>query len=143
MVNKNKQKSVKLQKVLLLFLFIIVLLAILGIIREYGRKIELDRDLSKLEQEIKEEEVKKEQFLSSLDLYQSDFYLEEMARTKFNLKKNGEIVVVISENEKVIEESLNNKEKSEKSSLVKNNLGIWWNYFFGDKYNLKNIENNL
>ena len=78
-----------------------VLIVVLGVIffSEYANQKQLDGEISELNAEIERLKLKKENFLTLIDRYQSDFYVEEEARTKMNLDVPGEQVVVIKLNE--------------------------------------------
>jgi cell division protein FtsB len=64
-------------------------------IKEILNKSKLDKEITELNQEIEQLKLKKQNFLSLIDTYQNDFYLEKEARSKMNLKKSGEKVVVV------------------------------------------------
>lgn len=68
-----------------------------------------------------------------VEQHKDDFYLEAEARSKFNLKKPGETVVVIKNISNLKEldsvETTLSKKIAEKQ---KSNLMLWWQYFFAD-----------
>lgn len=112
----------------------VVLALFLGIAREYQKRKELDAEISTLEQELANLQVKKKKFLSSLEAYQEEFYLEQEARMKFNLKKSGEKVAVIPVPSMIAKKA--EPEQAEKNVLGEKNIlfdnpRAWWNYFFG------------
>lgn len=118
------------------FLLVILLLLIMGIVREYLRQKELDKEVSTLEAEIERLNLDKKNFLSSIEAYQSDFFLEQEARTKFNLKKPGEKVAVIPSTTIDLIQSNNSSNDQEDNKKVFNNpylenASAWWQYFFG------------
>ena len=120
----------------IVFLLIGLLLLSFGIVREYLRKKELAREVISLEQELANLNLDKKNFLSSIDAYQSEFFVEQEARVKFNLKKPGEKVVIIPST--TIETIQANKAQlvaGEGQELQKNlymeNASSWANYFFG------------
>lgn len=126
-----------------LFLILGVVLIVfftIGVIREYLKRQELDKEVAGLEQELENLKLKKKSFLSSMEAYKSDFFLEQEARTKFNFKKPGEKVAVIPVSklsETVDQQNLKISDGKMALSgyrgLAKINSSAWWNYFFGDK----------
>jgi cell division protein FtsB len=132
---KSKSEKGILFKVLLVFLLLVVLVLIIGTVREFFRQKDLDKELLALEAEIEKLKLDKNHFLNSIEVYQSDFFVEQEARLKFNLQKPGEKVLVIPSSE------LNGQELAsglyEKGQVAVgvnyiyvNNLRAWWNYFF-------------
>lgn len=126
-------------RLFLIFGVILIVFFTLGVVREYFKRLDLDKELSGLEQELENLKFKKKTFLSSIESYKSDFFLEQEARTKFNFKKAGEKVAIIPVS-KFTEVVVNPKASSTttKSSvgyrgLAKVNSLAWWHYFFGEK----------
>jgi len=117
---------------IVLFFVLLIILFVFGIVREYAKKIELDKEIVSLQQELDQLKIDKNNFLDSIDSYQSDFFLEQEAREKFNLKKQGEKVVVIPVDKYA--DNLNKQDQENKQSLVERSMGRnlqdWWNYFF-------------
>jgi len=120
----------------IVFLLISLLLLSIGIVREYLKQKELDREVITLEQELDSLNLNKKNFLTSIDDYQREFFVEQEARTKFNLKKPGESVVIIpsttietvNENKaQLVEGSADNLKKN----LYLENISSWVSYFFG------------
>lgn len=120
----------------IVFLLIGLLLLSIGIIREYLKQKELDREVLTLEQELASLNLNKKNFLTSIDAYQSEFFVEQEARAKFNLKKPGEKVVIIpsttietinANKAQLVEGADNNLKKN----LYIENISSWVNYFFG------------
>ena len=120
----------------IVFLLISLLFLSIGIVREYLKQKELDREVITLEQELDNLNLNKKNFLTSIDDYQSEFFVEQEARTKFNLKKPGESVVIIpsttietvnEKNAQLVAGSTDNLKKN----LYLENINSWLNYFFG------------
>lgn len=102
-----------------------------------------DADISKLNSDLAEVTEKRQQLQSMRDLLASDFFAENEARTKFGLRKAGEMVAVVPssdtaqakvENENV-EDSLQElsqvqQEIRNTQEPIKNNIR-WREYFFG------------
>jgi len=117
------------------FIFVFFLVIVLGIVREYFKRQELNREIANLAMEVKNLESKKADFLQSIELYQSDFFIEKEAREKFNLKKTGEQVSVIPVGDAVqtANKALTGGETDSAEPSFGANVRGWWNYFFADK----------
>jgi cell division protein FtsB len=134
--SKNAVKTDFIYKLLVIFFAILFLLFLFGIVREYFHKRQLNNEISQLNQELGNLKLNQDKFLSSIENYQSDFFTEQEAREKFNMKKVGENVVVIPiENNQLV---LNNNEvvtdsREDLKSTKSSNLSAWWEYFFGQR----------
>jgi len=122
-------------KFVLIFLILLIFVLIVGTIREYLRQRELDSEMATLKAEIDQLNLDKNQFLSSIDAYKSDFFVEQEARLKFNLQQPGEKVVVIPQD--AANNSLNPRHddvsgqvQNISTKFYVNNVRAWWNYFF-------------
>jgi len=117
------------------FIFVFFLVIVLGIVREYFKRQELNREIANLAMEVKNLESKKADFLQSIELYQSDFFIEKEAREKFNLKSAGEQVSVIpvSDAAQAAAKALSGGETDSSSPSFGANVRGWWEYFFADK----------
>lgn len=129
----NKTKSF-LFNFTIIFLLILLLLLILGIVREYLRQKELDAEVAALQLEIEKLNLDKRGFLDSIEAYQSEFFLEQEARTKFNLQKPGEKVAIIPSST-ISSITTDSNASLGTSNLQSNNVYIqnikaWWQYFF-------------
>jgi len=126
-------------RLFLIFGVILVVFFSFGAVREYFKRQELDKELSGLEQELENLKLKKKTFLSSIEAYKGNFFLEQEARTKFNFKKPGEKVAVITVS-KFAESTVSRSLLSETDfsaiqyrGRAKINSAAWWNYFFGEQ----------
>jgi len=107
----------------LVFLFLIAF----PLARTYSQKKILEKELADIRAEIeqfdKEEIGDLEEMIKYLNSEQS---LEAQARLNLNLKKPGEMVVVIEKEEDMTsQEDLNTKNMTPENNLLK-----WWQYFF-------------
>jgi cell division protein FtsB len=113
------------------FLVLLLALLLIGIVKEYVNRNKLDQDITDLEQELENLKTKKQQFTRSIDAYQGEFFVEQEARTKFNMKKPGEKVVVIPTAESDLVEQHNSKDNNnEIKPISQSNILAWWEYFF-------------
>jgi len=125
----------------LFFILGIVLVVIFSVAasKEFVKKHQLDEEISGLEQEIETLQVQQDKFLTLIDNYNSESFIEQEARTKFNYKKRGEKVVIIKTDENNIYlDSENNLPNDINSSTGSDNSGSnlkrWWDYFFGERH---------
>lgn len=114
-----------------------------------GKK-EIDKEIQSLKQEISELENKNQDLEELTKYLQSDQFVEEQARMNLGLKKKGEEVVVIKEEEGKVAGAFaknnnidSNKNKADKKqSRQFSNWEKWWDYFFGEK-NSSSSEDSL
>ena len=128
MKNSNKNR-ITLGRLLIIVVVTIVLLITIAVVRTIVERHRLDDELTALHQEIEQLKVEQNNFLSALDMYQSDYYIEQAARLKLDLKKDGEKVVVVKL--EMPTNNLNNENNSINKSSGQSNLHNWWQYFFG------------
>lgn len=130
-------------KIFLSFLFAIFLILSFSLGREFYRKFKLSRELDSLKSEIDKLENKNKDMSSLIEYFNKEGSLEKEARLRLNLKKPGENVVVILQNDPVLEKSGNSESNHlpaeeqnnlEDSSLFSTgqNLSKWRDYFFGE-----------
>ncbi|KKQ78709.1 MAG: Cell division protein FtsL [Parcubacteria group bacterium GW2011_GWC2_38_7] len=137
---KTKSDKSLLFKIVLVFLILLILALVVGTIREYSRQKELDKELAALQEEISKLNLDKSQFLSSIEAYQSEFFVEQEARLKFNLQKPGEKVMVIPGDgipglTSVGSADLVAEGFASKTAFYVNNARAWWTYFFKAREN--------
>lgn len=131
--SKDKRKQSFFSRFFVVLMIVVSVIFVLGIVREYVKRVELDREISQLENELEKLKLKKKNFLSSIDAYGSEFFVEQEARMKFNLKKPEEQVVIIPVNkisEEAITKNNNTDENNNKTNNKQVNLFAWWQYFF-------------
>ncbi len=137
MVGKSREK-IKHSLFSRFFVVLVILVSILlifGIAREYMSRNELDNEINQLEDELQRLKVQKKDFLSSIESYDSDFFVEQEARTKFDMKKPNEQVVIIPISGIVNNQDNNSDVLDSNKQMDQNQLNImqWWQYFFGIK----------
>ncbi len=132
---KSKSDSSLLFKFVLVFLMLLIVVLIIGTIREYWHQQDIDNEMATLQAEIERLNLDKQQFLNSVDAYQNEFFIEQEARLKFNLQKPGEKVVVVPIGDvgnlgDIDEKAQGNGATDIVSNIYYNNLRSWWVYFF-------------
>jgi len=118
------------------FVFVLFLIIVLGVVREHSKRRELDREIAGLQAEVKKLEATKKDFLQSVELYQSDFFIEKEAREKFNLKKAGEQVSVIpsdAASNVAADSAVAGDLAGSVGPLPGGNARDWWHYFFAKR----------
>lgn len=129
----EKFKKVTQNKIV--FVISIFILVFIGIsfFKVFLRQQKANQDISRLIEQIKELELRNRELLDLIEYFKTDDFIEFEARTKLNLQKEGEKVVIIPE-------TSNNVNKSDDQKAIKqpnnyqeqdSNLRRWWNYFFG------------
>ena len=126
------------QKVLTLLGLLIIVLISLPLARNIIQRRKIDFEIKELEEEVKKVESKNNDFKRMIEYLESNQFIEEQARLNFGLKKNGEEVAVIKNNNEVaIATSLSGETiftipGLEKPQPLKpaNNPQKWQRYFF-------------
>ncbi len=104
----------------LIFVFILVNFA--GLL---SKKREIDEEIIHSKNEITEISKNNKNILEFIDYLNSDMFVEEEAREKFNLAAPGEKVVIITDDDK--NKSGNNVNEE---NVRLRNPERWWKYFF-------------
>ncbi|MFA6537474.1 MAG: septum formation initiator family protein [Patescibacteria group bacterium] len=143
MGNRGQNKKNVLSKFFLILAVLGIVVIVLGIVREYGKRMAMEKQMKELTAELNRLQGQKSEFLSSVDLYSSEFFVERTARNKFNLKKEGETVIVIKheDNPSVETKSALATTENISADVVGENLRLWLEYFFGDKNFINKIAN--
>ncbi len=132
----NKDKKSFFSRFAVVFTVLVFVIFISGIIREAWRIRSFNNEIDELQQELENLKMDRQEFLSSIDLYESELFVEQEARTKFNLQKPGEEVVVIPVDDQDIVGALGDKTKPQNTEpknlreRMSKNLNDWWAYFF-------------
>jgi len=128
---KRSKKNIKTKKIFLNFiLFILLFIFVItfsSFIKAASSNVSENKAISELEDKISELEDKNIKIEDMINFYSYDTSFEEIARKDLNLKKEGEKVVVISEDSFEI---VFNKEIDVENLDKGNNLSKWFNYFF-------------
>jgi len=112
-------------KIFFIFLIPIFLALLIGIFQQFYHRYQIKKNLNELNAEIANFNKQKEDLNNLLNYYKNESNLENEARVRLNLKKEGEKVVIIlpiatSTNENKISGDIENMP----------NYKQWWYYFF-------------
>ena len=130
-VNKKKKKNI-IGKIFSFNLFIaasvlVVVFLGTGLGKEFYRDYQIQKEIDSLQSDISVLEKDNYKLSQLIEYYKTDEYKEAEARKRFNLKKDGESVVVVRPNPVDSEDDLN-ENNNEENNLP--NYLKWWNYFF-------------
>lgn len=119
-------------RIFFIFLIPISLALLIGIFQQFYHRYQVKKDLDKLDAEIANFNKQKEDLNNLLDYYKNESNLENEARVRLNLKKEGEEVVIILPTATSTEKS--GGINSQGSENIENlpNYKQWWYYFFGN-----------
>ena len=134
MVSGNYQgigKFLASSKVLFLISLFILIFFSVNLTKEIIDRKDLQGDIAKLEEEITGLESRNEELAGLIDYFKSLDFVENEARTKLNLRKPGEQIIIVPEEAAVISEA----SQSAATILGDQFAGLpnptkWRNYFF-------------
>lgn len=134
-MEENKVKKILSSRVFLFISLLAFIWLVLVLAKTIYKKKQLNDEIESLKVEIEKTDKKGRDLSQMLEYFRTPNFLEKEAKEKLNLKKDGEIVVIVPEAAIGQELSLKmnaleksqpqNAEKKERSNLVK-----WWEYFF-------------
>ena len=116
-------------RIFFIFLIPIFLALLIGIFQQFYHRYQVKKDLDKLDTEIANFNKQKEDLNNLLDYYKNESNLENEARVRLNLKKEGEEVVIILPTATSTE---SDKISSQRDTENMPNYKQWWYYFFGN-----------
>ncbi|MFH1233462.1 MAG: septum formation initiator family protein [Patescibacteria group bacterium] len=142
MINRNRKnfiyRLVLSQKFLALLGLVVIILISFPLVKNVSRGYKVNQEIKELEKEITNLESKNSNFKDLISYLESDQFVEEQARLKLGLKKEGEAVAVIKnglnkteDNSVVTSSSIFNipgLSKIKPVALI-NNPQRWWKYF--------------
>ena len=108
----------------LIFCLLLFLLILFSLAKGTIKKYKVNTEIEQLQEEISNLENQNQQFGQLIKYLNSDIFIEQEAKLKMGLKKEGENLVVIPDNE------LQVKNEVAKQTENKINPLKWWDYFF-------------
>jgi len=115
-------------KYFIVFLVLILILVLIAMGREAYRFYKISQEIGNLEKRIENLKKDNEELLKIKEYFTSKEFLEDEARIKLNMTKEGESVIFISNLDAAEEESA-----SEEQHIKISNFKLWWKYFFGER----------
>ncbi len=128
----KKEKFIKrfyTSKLFLLLGFLILGLMIFSVGKKIVEGHQIEQEIKNMEKEIAALEVKNTKLNELLNYLNTEEFIEQEARLKFNLRKPGESVAILPEVE-LQQENKNNQLVAGESGIAMSNPQKWWNYFF-------------
>ena len=107
--------------------------------REYLGNLQIEQEIRALESQREELEQDQLETLSLIDELSSEYYLEEEARTKHGLGREGETLVVIQSQDQNITSSVDGTMAAEEVTDI-SNPRRWFYYFFRQDLFMKLAE---
>ena len=121
-------------KILLIISLITLIFFSTNLVKEIINRRDLKKDVRSLEEEINRLESRNNELSQLIGYFESLDFVEKEARTKLNLRKPGEKIIIVGDEEseantvQPIEQDISNYITNEIVSL--SNPERWWNYFF-------------
>lgn len=117
------------------FLGLVIILVISAPLMEsIEQKNEIEEEIQSIKQEIESLESENQDLENLIKYLKSDQFLEEQARLNFGMKKQGESVVVVTDEGKVagVSTSSIGQTDNDISGSEMSNPQKWFSYFFGN-----------
>ncbi len=122
---KNTIIKIFQSRIFLIILLLITIISALRLSNEIIKRNKINNEISRLKNQMQQLRNEQKSLSSLLNYLQSDAYIEEEARKKFNLAKPGETIIVINNPT----DNNNNVTKSSNDNVINH----WWGYFFNNK----------
>jgi cell division protein FtsB len=121
-------------KILLIISLLLLVFFSVNLMKEIINRQDLKREIGSLQGEIDTLEQKNREMTDLLQYFNTTDFVEKEARTKLNLRKPGEKIIIVPGQSN--SSSTNNSLSAANNVMVDNNdYGVpnpekWWNYFF-------------
>lgn len=122
--NKNIFPDLILSKFFLVFCLFILIIIGFGLANGTVKKYKVNSEIKDLQAEISRLEKQNQEFGQLVEYLNSDIFIEQEAKLKLGLKKEGENLVVIPQ------QSLPAQTEDQKNNEKSSNPVKWWSYFF-------------
>ena len=125
-------KSFYYSKWFILVIFIVIVFFLVSAIKDYYSQEDLRDDISTLESQISNLRDEQYDLSETLSQVQGEDFVENEARTKLNLRKPGENIIIVSNDKDIQEFNKNTVDSGIKNLLAEqeSNFSLWWKYFF-------------
>ncbi|MFA5070197.1 MAG: septum formation initiator family protein [Patescibacteria group bacterium] len=116
-------------------LFIITGIAVLiffgvSLSKEFARRVEISQRVSSLNSEISSLEKRNTDLTALIDYLKSESYREREARLKLGLKKPGENIIILPEDNNVNTSTDSIESTASNADVQSSSPQKWWQYFF-------------
>jgi len=111
-------------KYFILFLVIVFVFVLISLGRESYRYFKVSEEIKNLENKIKELKQGNEELTNTKTYFNSKEFLEDEARKKLNMVKEGESVIIITSDSEIAPLSITD------SKQKISNFKLWFEYFF-------------
>ena len=122
-MTKNFFKS----KYFVFCLILFLVLVLVAMTKEAYRYYKVSQEIKDLENKIEDLKKSNEELAQEKEYFTSREFLEDEARKKLNMVKEGESVIIVSDPDILEEEN-----KSEEQRPKIPNIKLWLEYFFGE-----------
>ncbi len=116
--NQNSWLAIFWSKWFILIVLICLFFVIFALVRSYFQDLQVKQEIERLRAEATALEAKKLETIEILRYIKSDEFVEEKARTEFNMQKPGENVYIIQAENELGQASINN------GQVDKNNIEL-------------------
>ncbi len=127
---ENKWTAFFISRWFLMIVFLAICFIGFAILRSYFQEYQIREEVNRLKNEASELEAKKIETLEILKFVQSPEFVEEKARTEFNMQKEGERLVIIKGDSSEVLSVGQPEDKMLESNMLSNPIK-WWNLFIG------------
>lgn len=121
-------------RIFLFFLLLALIWLSLILTNTTYKRYQMIKEINDLKNEISQLKTDNQDLVNLLDSFNNQSFLEKEARRRLNLKKEGEIVVVLPKTETgatfQAQEQEIKEENSSQNEKEESNLSKWWRYFF-------------
>ena len=121
---KNVFPDLIFSKFFLVFCLFILIIILVGVANGTVKNYRVNSDVKGLQDEISRLEKQNQDFGQLVKYLNSDIFIEQEAKLKLGLKKEGENLVVIPD------QALPDQSASQKEAKTLSNPAKWWVYFF-------------
>ena len=122
---KNRLPDLFFSKFFLIFCVVIFLIILFGLANGTIKNYRVDSEITGLQKEIQIMENQNQDFVKLVSFLKSESFIEQEAKLKLGLKKPGENLVVIPQNDQLVD-----PESIKTDSQLLSNPAKWWEYFF-------------
>lgn len=120
-------------KIFFLLVFIFSIYMGLSLYKDLNQRKKIKNEISNLQSQIQGVDKQNSELKNLISYFETDEYIEEFSREKLGLKKPGEQIIVLP-NDDLLNVDPQNKEENSGLKIYAN-LKLWWNYFFNSKKN--------